>query len=88
MTRHNAQQAIRDGLDAVYVERLSARDAVSDRQNGMVSYSVAAPVRDAGGEVVAAVSVVLPTGTRPDAATPAVRTRGRAISRAPGSRSG
>ncbi|GGP46109.1 IclR family transcriptional regulator [Saccharothrix coeruleofusca] len=150
VTRHNAQLAIRDGLDAVFVERLSARDAVSvvsragsrlplhatgvglvllahapaqvqelalasplrrftsrticaparlrealaqvrrdgyaisDRQIEMITYSVAAPVRDAGGEVVAAVSVVLPTGARTDAAVSAVRTCGRAISRALG----
>lgn len=150
VTRHNVQLAVRDGLEVVYVERISARDAVnvvtrvgsrmplhctgvglvllahapvdvqetvlsaplkrytpktissardlreqlarvrregyaiSDRQIEMITYSVAAPVRDASGEVVASVSVVVPTGTRTDTVVPAVRTCGLAISRALG----
>lgn len=150
VTHHNVQLAIRDGLDAVYVERLSAVDAVnvitrmgsrlplhatgvglvllahapvevqelaltsplrtftpktirrprqlrealarvrrddyaiSDRQIEMITYSVAAPVRGLEGEVVAAVSVVVPTETRRGTVLPAVRTCGLAISRALG----
>ena len=45
---------------------------------------LAAPVRDQDGEVVGAVSVVVPTGTRTDTVVPAVRTCGLAISRALG----
>ncbi|MFD1149561.1 IclR family transcriptional regulator [Saccharothrix hoggarensis] len=150
VTRHNVQPAVRDGTDVVYVERISARDAVnvvtrvgsrmplpctgvglvllaaapvavqeavlsaplkrftpmtitsagalrealarvrrdghaiSDRQLEMITYSVAAPVRGPEGDVVAAVSVVVPTGTRTDSVVPAVRTCGLAISRALG----
>ncbi|MEU5693623.1 IclR family transcriptional regulator [Actinosynnema sp. NPDC020468] len=150
VTRHNVQLAIRDGLDTLYVERLSAPDAVnvvtrtgsrmplhatgvglvllahapaevvaevldgplrtftprtittgrelrealdrvrrsgyaiSDRQIEMITYSVAAPVRDADGEVVASVSVVVPVDTTTDSVVPAVRTCGLAISRALG----
>jgi DNA-binding IclR family transcriptional regulator len=150
VTRHNVQLAVRDGTEVVYVERISARDAVnvvtrvgsrmplhctgvglvllaaapvavqeavlagplkrftpktivssgelrealarvrrdgyaiSDRQIEMITYSVAAPVRGADGDVVAAVSVVVPTGTRTDTVVPAVRTCGLAISRALG----
>ncbi|GAA1346500.1 IclR family transcriptional regulator [Saccharothrix algeriensis] len=150
VTRHNVQLAIRDGLEAVYVERISARDAVnvvtrmgsrmplhatgvglvllahapkdvqdralaqplkrytahtittpnalrtalatvrrdgyatSDRQIETFTHSVAAPVRGPGGEVVAAVSVVVPTDTRTDTVLPAVRACGRTISRALG----
>ena len=150
VTRHNVQLAIRDGLDAVYVDRISAVDAVnvvtrmgsrlpvhatgvglvllahasveiqqlalssplrtftpktissqrrlrealanvrrdgyaiSDRQIEMITYSVAAPVRDQQDEVVAAVSVVVPKETRTDTVVPAVRTCGLAISRAMG----
>ncbi|MGM1061776.1 IclR family transcriptional regulator [Saccharothrix sp. Mg75] len=150
VTRHNVQLAVRDGAEVVYVERISARDAVnvvtrvgsrmplhctgvglvllanapadvqeavlarplrrftprtitsaarlrevlarvrrdgyaiSDRQIELITYSVAAPVRDATGEVVASVSVVVPTGTRRDTVVPAVRTCGLAVSRALG----
>ena len=150
VTRHNVQLAIRDGLDAVYVDRISAVDAVnvvtrmgsrlpvhatgvglvllahapvevqeralagplrtftpktirrprqlrealarvrrddyaiSDRQIEMITYSVAAPVRGHRGDVVAAVSVVVPKETRTDTVVPAVRTCGMAISRAMG----
>ncbi|MFC6093332.1 IclR family transcriptional regulator [Saccharothrix lopnurensis] len=147
VTRHNVQLAVRDGLDVVYVERISARDAVnvvtrvgsrmplhctgvglvllaaaparvqeevlagplrrftprtvvrprdlraalarvrrdgyaiSDRQIEMITCSVAAPVRDASGEVVAAVSVVVPASTSRDTVVPAVRACGLTISR-------
>ncbi|WP_433264506.1 IclR family transcriptional regulator [Actinosynnema sp. CS-041913] len=150
ITRHNVQLAIRDELDVVYVERISAKDAVniltrmgsrmplhatgvglvllahaphdiqeqalrmplkrftphtittpkalrttlatvrrdgyaiSDRQLETITYSAAAPVRGPGGDVVAAVSVVVPTDTRTDTVLPAVRACGRAISRALG----
>jgi DNA-binding IclR family transcriptional regulator len=150
VTRHNVQLAVRDGTEVVYVERISARDAVnvvtrvgsrmplhctgvglvllaaapvavqeavlagplkrytpktivspgelrevlarvrrddyaiSDRQIEMITYSVAAPVRGLDGDVVAAVSVVVPTGTGTEAVVPAVRTCGFAISRALG----
>ena len=150
VTRHNVQLAVRDGTEVVYVERISARDAVnvvtrvgsrmplhctgvglvllaaapvavqeavlaaplkrytprtigsgpelrealarvrrdgyaiSDRQIEMITYSAAAPVRGPDGDVVAAVSVVVPTGTRTDTVVPAVRTCGLAISRALG----
>ncbi|NUT91082.1 MAG: IclR family transcriptional regulator [Saccharothrix sp.] len=150
VTRHNVQLAVRDGLEVVYVERLSAVDAVSiltrmgsrmplhatgvglvllafsshevqeealaaplkrftthtistakalrtalatvrrdgyaisDRQIEPITYSVAAPVRGSTGEVVAAVSVVVPVETRTDTVLPAVRACGRAISRAMG----
>ncbi|GAA3879923.1 IclR family transcriptional regulator [Saccharothrix violaceirubra] len=60
--------------------------AVSDRQIEMTTYSVAAPVRDASGEVVAAVSVVVPAGTRRETVLPAVRTCGLALSRELGNR--
>jgi DNA-binding IclR family transcriptional regulator len=150
VVHHNVQLAIRDGLDAVYVERISAVDAVnvitrmgsrlplhatgvglvllahapvevqeqalasplrtfthrtistprqlrealarvrrddyaiSDRQIEMITYSVAAPVRGLEGDVVAAVSVVVPTDTHRATVLPAVRTCGLAISRALG----
>lgn len=150
VTHQHVQLAIRDGLDAVYVERISAKDAVniltragsrmplhatgvglallayapldvqeqalhsplrtftprtistprqlrealarvrrdgyaiSDRQIEMIHYSAAAPIRGSSGEVVAAVSVVMPKETRTDTVLPAVRTCGLAISRALG----
>ncbi|MBB5955279.1 DNA-binding IclR family transcriptional regulator [Saccharothrix tamanrassetensis] len=150
VTHHNVQLAIRDDLEVVYVERISAKDAVnvvtrmgsrlplhatgvglvllayappevqeraldtelkqftkhtittpnalrsalatvrrdgyaiSDRQIETITYSVAAPVRGPGGDVAAAVSVVVPTQTRTDTVLPAVRACGRAISRALG----
>ena len=58
--------------------------AISDRQIEMITYSVAAPVRGLEGDVVAAVSVVVPTETRQGTVLPAVRTCGLAISRALG----
>lgn len=59
--------------------------AVSDRQITQDAVSVAAPVRGPRGDVVAAVSVVVPrTGTRALPLVPAVRLAGRGISRALG----
>jgi DNA-binding IclR family transcriptional regulator len=59
--------------------------AVTDGQIELVSLSVAAPVLDQCGDVVAALSVVVPAeGTDPRAYVPAVRAAGRAISRALG----
>jgi DNA-binding IclR family transcriptional regulator len=57
--------------------------AVSDRQIEMVSLSVAAPVRGPRGEVVAALSVVVPAaGADARALVPAVRAAARGITRA------
>jgi DNA-binding IclR family transcriptional regulator len=57
--------------------------SVSDRQVTDDSLSVAAPVHDAGGAVVAAVSLVVRHGSAsPHALAPLVRTSARAISRA------
>ncbi|MEV7085802.1 IclR family transcriptional regulator [Streptomyces sp. NPDC093085] len=61
--------------------------AVSDRQITDDALSVAAPVRGPRGDVVAAVSVVVPVaGARPHALIPAVRIAGHGISRALGRR--
>lgn len=59
---------------------------ISDRQIEEVSLSVAAPVRQGDGPVVAALSIVVPAdGTNPHTYVPAVRTAARGISRALGS---
>jgi DNA-binding IclR family transcriptional regulator len=59
--------------------------AVTDGQIELVALSVAAPVTGPAGEVVAALSVVVPSqGTDPRAYVPAVRAAARAISRALG----
>lgn len=55
--------------------------AISDRQIETVSLSVAAPVRDAGAEVVAAVSIVIPARAEARRYVPAVVTTARGISR-------
>nr|WP_211178196.1 IclR family transcriptional regulator [Pseudonocardia acidicola] len=56
--------------------------AISDGQIELVALSVAAPVRGASGDVVAALSVVVPaTGTNPLAYVPVVRAAARGISR-------
>lgn len=150
-THENVQLAVRDGLEVLYIERFSARNAVgvhsqigarwplhatgvglvllahggldlqdryptsglvaftpytvtdpsrlrriladvrrtgiavSDRQITDDALSVAAPVRGPRGDVVAAVSVVVPTaGARTPALIPAVQLAGRGISRALG----
>ncbi|WP_327578792.1 MULTISPECIES: IclR family transcriptional regulator [unclassified Streptomyces] len=147
-THENVHLAVRDGLDVVYIERLSGRHAVgvrsrvgarwplhatgvglvllahstrtfqdqvcggplaaftphtlsdpvrlrralaevrrtgcavADRQITDDAVSVAAPVRGPGGDVVAAVSLVVPSaGTQPHSLIPAVRLAGRGISR-------
>lgn len=57
--------------------------AISDRQVTMDALSVAAPIRDAQGDVVAAVSLVVHHGSAsPHALAPLVLTSARAISRA------
>jgi DNA-binding IclR family transcriptional regulator len=57
--------------------------SISDRQVTMDALSVAAPVHDGRGQVIAAVSLVVRYGTAsPHALSPLVRTSGRAISRA------
>ncbi|MFD5604363.1 IclR family transcriptional regulator, partial [Streptomyces sp. NPDC127064] len=150
-THENVQLAVRDGLEVVYIERISGRSAVgvrtevgarwplhatgvglvllahsaaevqekylsgelagftpftttdpvrlrrmlaevrraglavSDRQITADALSVAAPVRNARGEVVASVSVVVPVeGSAPSALVLAVRVAGLGISRALG----
>lgn len=151
VTRQNVQLAVLDGIDAVYVERISGRGAVNvitrvgsrlplhatgvglvllahadpelqeqvlaaplrrytpktrcrpaelrhaladvrrtgvavcDGQIELISLSVAAPVHGARGEVVAALSVVVPAeGSDPRAYVPVVRAAARGISRALG----
>jgi DNA-binding IclR family transcriptional regulator len=60
--------------------------AVTDGMVELIALSIAAPVRDAKGEVVAALSVVVPAeGTDARAYVPAVRAAARAVSRALGS---
>lgn len=150
-THENVQLAVRDGLEVVYIERISGRSAVgvrtevgarwplhaagvglvllahsaaevqeqyltetlavftpytvndpvrlrrmlaevrragfavSDRQITEDALSVAAPVRDVRGQVMASVSVVVPVeGVAPSALAPAVRVAGLGISRALG----
>ncbi len=61
--------------------------AVSDRQITMDALSVAAPVRDERGAVVAAVGLVVHTSIRPHTLAPAVRLAARGISRALGATS-
>ncbi|GAY08229.1 IclR family transcriptional regulator [Pseudonocardia sp. N23] len=57
--------------------------AISDGQIELISLSVAAPVRGPNGDVVAALSVVVPSdGTNPHSFVPAVRATARGISRA------
>ncbi|CCH29347.1 hypothetical protein BN6_20250 [Saccharothrix espanaensis DSM 44229] len=55
-------------------------------EKAVLRVRVAAPVRGPNGDVVAAVSVVVPIETRTDTVLPAVRAGGRAISRALGRR--
>lgn len=56
---------------------------ISDRQVTLDSLSVAAPIDDGRGQVIAAVSLVVHhAGTKPHALAPLVRTSARAISRA------
>lgn len=71
-------------IRAALAETRSRGYAISDRQVTMDALSVAAPVHDAAGEVVAAVSLVVRhTGdVSPHALAPLVCTSARAISRA------
>jgi DNA-binding IclR family transcriptional regulator len=56
--------------------------ATSDRQVSMDALSVGAPIRDPGGSVVAAVSLVVPAGAHdPTALGKLVATAARGISR-------
>ena len=74
-----------DRLRAVLADVRRTDVAVSDRQITLDAISVAAPVRDANGEVVAALSVVARHGTvSPIALAPALRAASRGISRALG----
>jgi DNA-binding IclR family transcriptional regulator len=56
--------------------------AISDRQIEMVSQSIGAPVRGPSGDVVAALSIVVPAEGNPHAYVPAVRAAARGIGRA------
>lgn len=57
--------------------------AISDGQIELVALSVAAPVRGPSGEVIAALSVVVPSaGTNPHTYVPVVRAAARGVSRA------
>ena len=74
-----------DRLRAVLAEVRRAGVAVSDRQVTDDAVSVACPIRDAHGDVVAALSLVVRHGTiSPVALTPALRAASRGISRALG----
>jgi len=82
-TEHTLDDPAR--LRAVLADVRRAGVAVSDRQVTLDAISVACPIRDAHGEVVAALSVVVRYGTvSPVALAPALRTATRAISRALG----
>ncbi len=73
-------------LRSVLAEVRRCGYAVSDRQVTMDALSVAAPVRGAGNEVVAALSLVVHAdGAQPRLLAPAVLTAARGISRALGS---
>jgi DNA-binding IclR family transcriptional regulator len=71
-------------LRAVLAEVRRADAAVSDRQITEDAVSVAAPVRGAGGQVVAALSLVVPSGTNAAALIPAVRMAALGTSRSLG----
>jgi DNA-binding IclR family transcriptional regulator len=71
-------------LRAKLAEVRRADAAVSDRQITDDAISVAAPIRDAAGSVVAALSLVVPASTNPAALVPAVRMAARGSSRALG----
>lgn len=76
-------------LRAVLADVRATGFAVSDRQVTEDALSVAAPVRDGRGTVVAAVSLVVHhPGAAPHALAPLVRTSARAISRALGATGG
>jgi DNA-binding IclR family transcriptional regulator len=72
-----------DALRKILADVRAHGFAVNDRQVTMDSLSVAAPIRSADGEVVAAVSIVVAAGTAlPAALTPAVRATAQGITRA------
>lgn len=71
-------------LRAVLAEVRRADAAVSERQITDDAVSVAAPIRDAGGRVVAALSLVVPATTPAAALVPVVRMAARGASRALG----
>lgn len=74
-----------DRLRGVLADVRRTDFAVSDRQVTLDAISVASPVRDANGDVVAALSVVARHGTvSPVALAPALRAASRGISRALG----
>jgi DNA-binding IclR family transcriptional regulator len=74
-----------DRLRSVLAEVRRTEVAISDRQVTLDAVSVACPVRDAGNDVVAALSVVVRHGTvAPLALAPALRAASRGISRALG----
>lgn len=72
-----------DALRKILADVRAHGFAVNDRQVTMDSLSVAAPIRSADGEVVAAVSIVVAAGTTlPAALAPAVRATAQGITRA------
>lgn len=72
-----------EGVRTLLAQARSGGFVISDRQIEAVSLSVAAPVRRAGGPVVAALSIVVPAaGTNPHTWVPVVRAAARGISRA------
>jgi DNA-binding IclR family transcriptional regulator len=72
-----------DALRKILADVRAHGFAVNDRQVTMDSLSVAAPIRSADGEVVAAVSIVVASGTAlPAALAPAVRATAQGITRA------
>jgi DNA-binding IclR family transcriptional regulator len=72
-----------DALRKILADVRAHGFAVNDRQVTMDSLSVAAPIRAADGEVVAAVSIVVTSGTAlPAALAPAVRATAQGITRA------
>ncbi|WP_034271076.1 IclR family transcriptional regulator [Actinospica robiniae] len=71
-------------LRATLAEVRRADAAVSDRQITDDAVSVAAPIRDASGAVVAALSLVVPATANPAPLIPAVRMAARGSSRALG----
>ncbi|WP_311765396.1 IclR family transcriptional regulator [Streptomyces zingiberis] len=78
------EKTVRDPrrLRAMLAEVRRADAAVSDRQITMDALSVAVPVRGPGGDVAAALSLVVPSaGARPHTLMPAVRVAARGISR-------
>lgn len=72
-----------DELRRMLAEVRTTGVAISNGQIELIALSVAAPVCGPGGEVVAALSVVVPAeGTNPHAYVPVVRATARGISRA------